>query len=159
MNTDSDSTEARDSEPILSLGGEVDEATVTIRFFGDDLEPGELTRLLECKPSEAYRKGYIVTTTIKPRTVKTGMWFLTIKRNSTQTLEEQICQLLEKLTKDLKVWAELSERFEASIYCGAWLKVWNRDVWLNADLLKQIADRNLSIGLAIYCDCEDDEEE
>ena len=148
-----------DSKIVLSLGGKVDEATVSIRFFGDDLIPDDLTKLLQCKPTEAYEKGYVVTTTVRPRTEKTGRWFLTVERNSYQTLEEQIFELFEKLTDDLKVWENLNERFESSIYCGAWLKSWNRDAWFSSNLLKQIADRKLSIGLAIYCDCEDDEEE
>ncbi|MEP6903756.1 MAG: DUF4279 domain-containing protein [Actinomycetota bacterium] len=129
-----------------------------MRFFGDDLEPDELTQLLNCQPTEAYKKGHIVTTTVRPRTVKTGMWFLTVEKNSNQTLEEQIFELLEKLPKDLKIWEELSKRFESSVYCGAWLKNWNRDVWFSSDLFRQLADRHLSIGLAIYCDCEEDEE-
>lgn len=143
---------------VLELGGKVDESSVTLRFFGDDLNPDELTQILNCQPTEAYKKGYVVTTTIKPRTIKTGTWFLTIERNSDQTLEEQISELLEKLPTDLKIWEELAERFESSIYCGAWLKNWNRDVWFSSDLFRELADRRLSIGLAIYCDCEEDEE-
>ncbi len=147
-----------DSEMFLTLGGKVDKATVSIRFFGDDLIPDELTKLLNCEPSETYEKGYVVTTTIRPRTIKTGMWFLTIEKNFYQTLEEQIFDLLGKLTDDLEIWENLTKRFEASIYCGAWLKAWNRDVWFSSELLKQMADRQLPIGLAIYCDCEDEEE-
>ena len=43
-----------DSKIILNFGGKVDEATVSIRFFGDDLIPDELTKLLGCQPTEAY---------------------------------------------------------------------------------------------------------
>ncbi len=147
-----------DSEEVSELGGKIDEASISIRFSGDDLNPDELTELLNCEPTEAYEKGQIITTTISPRTIKTGMWFLSTEKNSDQTLEEQIWELLEKLPKDLEVWEELSERFRVSIYCGAWLKNWNRDVWFSADLLKQIADRKLSIGLAIYFDFEIEED-
>jgi hypothetical protein len=147
------------SEDFLPIGGKPEKASVSIRFFGDELDPNELTKLLECEPSEAYKKGYVITTTVMPRTVKTGMWFLSVERNTEQTLEEIILELLEKLTKDLKVWKKLSEQFEISIYCGAWIMGWNRDVWFNADLLTKIAERNLSIGLAIYCDGDDEEED
>lgn len=146
-----------ESEVVLRLGGKPEEATVSVRFFGDDLIPDELTQLLNCQPTEAYKKGHIVTTNLSPRTIKTGQWFLNVKKNSKQTLEEQILELFEKLTKDLEVWRELGGRFEASIYCGAWLKGWNRDVWFSENLFKQIADRRLSLGLAIYCDCENEE--
>lgn len=147
------------SEDYLTLGGKPEQATVTIRFFGDELNPDELTKLLECEPSEAYKKGHIVTPTIKPRTIKTGTWFLSVERNPDQTLEEIISELLEKLTNDLEVWKKMSKRFEISIYCGAWIKGWNRDVWFSSGLLTKIAERNLSIGLAIYCDGDDEEED
>ena len=143
-----------DSETVLILGGEVDKAKASIRLFGDNLDPDEITRLLKCDPTEAYKKDQIIKTAISQRTVETGMWSLKTEKNSNQTLEEQILELLEKLSKDLEVWSKLSERFEISIYCGAWLKVWNRDIWFSNDALKQIADRKLRIGLAIYCEDE-----
>ncbi len=143
-----------ESEEGLEVGGKIDEVSISIRFSGDDLDPDELTALLNCEPTEAYEKGQTIITTISPRTIKTGMWFLSIQKNSEQTLEEQIWELLEKLPKDLEVWEKLSGRFRINIYCGAWLKNWNRDVWFSANLLKQIANRKLSIGLAIYFDLE-----
>ncbi len=147
-----------DSKEVLTLGGKPEESTVSLRIFGDDLDPDELTQLLNCQPTKAYRKGHVVTTTMSPRTVRTGQWFLSVEKNRLQTLEEQIAELFEKLPDDLEIWKKVNKRFHASIYCGAWLKGWNRDVWFSAELLKKMADRELLIGLAIYCDCEEDKE-
>ena len=145
------------SKIVLNTGGKVDEAAVTLRFFGDDLDPDELTRILNCKPTEAYKKGDVVTTTMRPRTIKTGQWFLSFEKNSEQDLEEQILALFEKLPEDLEIWKNLSERFDLSIYCSAWLEGWSRDILLSHNMLKQMSDRNIKIRFAIYCDCDDEE--
>ncbi len=147
------------SDFVLELGGKPDQATVSLRIFGDELDPEELTQILRCQPTEAYKRGHIVTNTLRRRTVRTGQWFLNIEKNSHQTLEEQILELLEKLPEDLEIWENLHKRFEVDIYCGAWLKAWNRDVFFSTNLLKQLADRRLELAIAIYCDCNDEEVE
>lgn len=154
------SSEANDNESkvLLTIGGEIDETSITLRFFGDELEPDEITEKLKCEPTDAHKKGDIVPNPFKPRVVKTGTWLLNREKGSEKNLEEQILELFEELPKDLEVWQDLAERFEADIYCGAWLKAWNRDVWFSPDLLKQISDRGLHIGIAIYCDCDEEEE-
>lgn len=140
----------------MELGKEFDEATVSLRIFGDDLNPEEISRMLNCEPTEAYRKGYVITTTMRPRTVRTGQWFLSVKRNALQTIEEQILELFAKLPQDLTVWNDLHKSFDVDIYCGAWLNGWNRDVFFSPNLLRQMSDRQLQIGIAIYCDCDDE---
>ena len=147
------------SEVIMTFGGKPEEASVSLRIFGDDLDPDEITQLLNCQPTEAYKKGHVITTTIRPRTVKTGKWFLKIKKNSHQNIEEQVSELFEKLPKDQTIWKNLHKRFDVDIFCGAWLKGWNRDVYFSANFLKQMTKRGLSLKIAIYCDCDDEEVE
>jgi hypothetical protein len=40
-------------------GGVIDESSITLRFFGNDLIPDKLTQLLGVEPSIAYKKGDI----------------------------------------------------------------------------------------------------
>lgn len=146
-----------EAKTIFTFGGKPEESSVTLRIFGDDLDPEEVTDLLKCQPTEAYRKGYVITTTIRPRTVKTGSWFLKIEKSERHNLEEQISELLDKVTVDLSVWKKLAERFDLSILCGTWLQGWNRDVFFGHELLKKLSERHLKITVAIYCDCDDEE--
>jgi hypothetical protein len=37
-------------------GGEVDETSVSLCFFGDTLDPDEISNLLDCRPTNSYRK-------------------------------------------------------------------------------------------------------
>lgn len=146
-------------EVLLTIGGKVDKASVSLRFFGDELEPDEITEKLKCSPTNAFRKGDIVPNKFKPRVCKTGSWHLHTEKNSEQNLEEQILELFGRLTEDLEIWQSLTKQFEADVYCGAWLNAWNRDIWLTPNLLKQISDRGLHLGIAIYCDSDDEDEE
>ena len=154
-------SEIKNTDPknFISIGGKVDKARVSLRFFGDDLNPDEVTHLLDCQPTEAHKKDDVVPSKFNPRIVKTGTWLLSFSKKSEEDLEGQISQLLDQLPKNLEIWQNLTRRFDSDIYCGAWLKAWNRDVWLSAGLLSKLSDRGLNLGMAIYCDGEDDEEE
>ncbi len=159
MKGNKDSEQTSEPEVLLTIGGEIDETSITLRFFGDELEPSEITEKLECQPTNAYKNGEIIPSKFKPRVARKGTWLLQHGRNSVLNLEHQISDLFEQLPKDLEVWQDLTKRFESDIYCGAWLKGWNRDVYFSPRLLKQLSDRGLHLGMAIYCDCDIEEEE
>ena len=148
-----------ESEVLLNIGGEIDKTSVTLRFFGDELEPNELTEKLNFQPTYAHRKGDIVPNKFKPHIVKTGTWLLAGEKEGERDLEKQILDLFEKLPGDLEIWKDLTKRFEADIYCGAWLKGWNRDVYFSPQVLKQISDKGLHLGMAIYCEGDQEEKE
>jgi hypothetical protein len=42
-----------EGELVCVAGGAIDESSITLRFFGDDLDPDELTQLLGVEPSIA----------------------------------------------------------------------------------------------------------
>src|ERR1700753_4050892 len=95
-----------------------DEFRVTLRFYGDDLKPDEMTRLLGCAPTNAERTGEIVTTSRgTTRTVRRGNWRLGAETSEAE-IEDQVVELLARLTDDLAVWQALTARFEADVFCG-----------------------------------------
>jgi hypothetical protein len=48
-------------EKIVYLaGGEVDKTPVSLRFFGDALDPDEISKLLDCRPTDSCRKGELL---------------------------------------------------------------------------------------------------
>lgn len=148
------------TEPVGELvwiGGQVDGVSVSLRFMGDDVNPDLITRLLRCRPTEARRKGdelprpyYMVA--------KTGSWIFRASRTDEQNLEEQISLLLDRMSDDLQVWATVTHNCQADLFCGVFLKAWNRGFSLSPELLKRVADRHLLLDFDIYCAAEDVED-
>lgn len=135
--------------PIVVAGGEIDATSVTLRFFGDDLDPDELTRLLGAKPTVQRRKGDVIPDR-DGRVADTGSWLLSSERQSHKALELQIGGLFARLTDDVAVWRDLVARFKSDLFCGLWSESWNRGLELSPDILLQISDRGLRVGFDIY---------
>jgi len=105
-------------EGTVWFGGPVDEASVSLRFFGDDLEPTEITRLLGCQPSEAACTGQLVTCLKGSYTARRGFWRLRSERGETD-IADQLTNLLGRLTGDLAIWRELTARYDADLFLRA----------------------------------------
>lgn len=127
------------------IGGEVDKSCVSLRFFGENLLPKEITELLNCSPTDFYVKGQITSNEVS----KKGAWLLKTEK-SEKSLEKQIDELFGRLTKDLDIWKLLTTKYKADLFCGLWLYSQNRGTAFSPDLLKQISDRNLKIDFDIY---------
>ena len=107
--------------PIIRVGGPVDRACVSLRFFGDLLVPEELTQLLGCQPTEAKRKGDVIPDKRYHRVANTGSWLLEGAQPETTDIEEQVSRLLATVTSDLQIWRHLTAQFAADIFCGVFL--------------------------------------
>jgi hypothetical protein len=130
-------------------GGEVDECMLMLRFFGDALEPTEITKLLGVPPKIAYRKGD--PRSDKPSVLQTtGLWLLECERTN-DTADNQIRLLLtEDLPQDLSLWAALSQRFSAAIKIHLYLARWCRETILSADTIALLGERGLKLNIDIY---------
>ncbi|MBW4693580.1 MAG: DUF4279 domain-containing protein [Lyngbya sp. HA4199-MV5] len=148
-------------EPVGELvwvaGGEVDECSVSLRFFGEDLDPDEVTQALGITPTGSYKKGDIFRGKRSDIIRKTGSWRYSVKKCADVHLEDQITTLLGKLPSDLEVWRRLTETFEADLFCGLWLKRWNRGLDFAPETLQRIGERGLTLSLDIYSNCDDEE--
>src|SRR6476620_3255083 len=91
---------------VIRVGGPIDSCSVTLRVFGDDLDPDVVTTLLRAVPTNACRKGDVTRLKVTTRTERTGKWLLSIEHQAGVTLEEVINALLEQVTDDLAVWAD-----------------------------------------------------
>jgi hypothetical protein len=76
----------------------------SLRFFGDDLNPEEVTQLLGKEPDKAERRGEV-----RPSgyTVRRGRWSVSAGRRTPGDLDSQIAELLAGMTDDLAVWQRL----------------------------------------------------
>jgi len=139
-------------------GGLVDACAVSLRFFGNDLDPDELTQALGIEPTKSYRKGDIFRGKKYDYVRKTGSWLFSIDQCADVHLEAQINALLDKLPSDLEIWHSLTSKFEADLFCGLWLEQWNRCLDFSPKTLQRMGERGLMLQFDIYANCADIEE-
>ncbi len=129
----------------------LDRSTISLRFFGKDVEPEQYTRLLGCEPTSAARTGEIITThSGEQRVIKTGYWLLEYGDPDAEKLETKIATLLTQLVDDAKVWELLTEGCRADLFCGLFLGGWNRGMSLSPALMQELGKRRLELSLDIY---------
>jgi hypothetical protein len=131
--------------------GALDHSVATLRFFGDDLVPDEISALLGASPTESCRKNQEIVgkSTGTVRTAKTGSWRLCATRREPEDLEAQIFEILGQLTPDIDVWASLS-RYGPDLFCGIFMASSNDGLPLSANALLALGQRGIALGLDIY---------
>ena len=127
------------------------ESAVSLSFFGDDLEPAEISNRLGGLPTFGVSKG----ASWKPprggeRIARTGSWRLQAPRSVPGDLPSQIESIFAPLTGDISVWQELAARFNGRLFCGLFLKEGNEGLRIERSTLATIADRGLFLDLDLY---------
>lgn len=140
------------SENLIHVGGPAHAVSVGLRVFGDDLLPDEITKLLGSNPTFAHKKGDVILNAGQQRIATTGSWLLTRKRVANGDLEQEIKAILDLLTDDHQVWAELTSRFQVDLFCGVFFEAENSNggFSLSPDVTKALAERNLRISFDLY---------
>ena len=127
----------------------VERSSATIGFYGDDLNPSEITERLGRAPTFEARKGD-ERASRSGRFAQTGVWLLEAEGREPADLNGQINDLLDSLTGDLSIWRSLSGRFRGRVYCGLFLGSTNEEVDIGRDTLARMVDRELYLGLDLY---------
>ena len=132
-------------------------STASLRFFGDDLDPDELTKLLGCPPTKSESKGEEIVgkVTGQKRIARSGGWRLSAERREPGDLDNQISEILNQLTDDINIWQNLTSRYRADIFCGMFMKEGNEGISLSSETLQRLAERGLTIDFDIYDSSED----
>src|SRR4051812_44975510 len=121
----------------------VDDSVASLTIYGENLDPDEITLLLGCEPTEVKLHKSMVS------------WHLESDFPRSAELEEKVVGLLDKVTNDLIVWANLAERYDMRIFCGLFLNTWNEGFALSPDLMARLAERKLRIEVDIYAPVEE----
>ena len=126
-------------------------SVATLRFFGDDLEPHELTEKLGAQPDFAFRKGDVE---IKPsgreRVHRKGSWRIDSVDREPGDLDAQVVELLSKLTNDLEVWQQLTSRFKSDIFFGFFMSEGNEGISISPKTAEMVGVRGLKLDFDIY---------
>jgi hypothetical protein len=127
-------------------------SAASLRFFGDDLVPDEVSALLGALPTNCEIKGGQSQPNAGGRTftARTGSWRLRVDDRRPGDLDGQILELLGKLTSDLGVWRELAERFRVDVFCGLFLDEGNEGISLAPSTLHALGERGILLDFDIY---------
>jgi hypothetical protein len=69
----------------------LDQSKASLRICGEDLNPDEISQILACEPTNAYRKGQIVVGKHSGKLQKrTGSWILNASSQQPENLDAQI---------------------------------------------------------------------
>lgn len=132
--------------------GPVGTTKVSLRIFGDDLDPDDITAALGREPTRAQLKGGPVGGREHSKSISpTGGWWLHTEQRTPGDLDGQVRELLGGLTQDLSVWAGLSGRCSRlDLFCGLFLDEGNQGETLSPETLLALGARHISLELDIY---------
>src|SRR5690349_1522253 len=115
--------------------GPISETHVAVRFYGDDLDPNELSKLLGAQPDYAAHKGEIIRSekSGRERTSRTGAWTFRVERREPGDLDGQIRELFSALTSDLNTWRALAAKYAPDLLVGLFMKEPNEGIEVSAN--------------------------
>ena len=122
--------------------------SVSLRVFGDGLEPDEVSALLGCQPSRFHRKGD-GRPQGDPSIEPTGAWILESLLPETAEIEDHVESLLSQISNDGDEWANLTTRFSASILCTLLIDQYGGVFELSPRLAEWMAERGLVIAFEL----------
>ncbi len=127
--------------------------------MGEDVDPDEVTALLGCPPTTAWRKGDPWSARHPERQRAHGAWILETTLDRDVEVEVHIAHLLDQVSIDPAVWCQINARFFSRIFCGIFMERWNEGFGLTPPVLARISTCGLHLDFDIYRPSEDEEPE
>jgi hypothetical protein len=136
----------------------LDHSAASLRIVGTDLDPEEISGILSCQPTAAYRKGQIVVgkRSGQKSEKKSGLWLLKADKRSPGNLDAQIHELFDKLPSDLSIWSFLSAKYSMDLFCGLFMTETNEGLSISPGNLKALGERSILLALDIYGPTKDE---
>jgi hypothetical protein len=130
----------------------VRESTATLRIFGDDLIPEEITKALGVRPTHATLKGEkrVVKSSGREHIAKTGMWRLEAADRAPANLDERISEILSKIRCDTSVWRRISKRFRVNMFCGLFMNESNDGLEVSPATMAALGRLRIPLWFDIY---------
>ena len=129
----------------------VGKTAASFRMFGDDLDSEEISRLLGATPTRSARKGDIRRFSSGRECVeRSGFWLLVAEDAVPGDLTRQITQILNSLTGDVAIWADVSQRYSCDIFCGLFMDGGDESEEISLEVISMMATRGLRLALSLY---------
>jgi len=137
--------------------GALEYSQVTLRIFGEDLIPDDVSNLLGAKPTKSIKKGdeEVGKTSGAMRIAKTGSWHLHAEKKEPEDLNAQIEEILSQLTNDLAIWEKLCQSYKVDMFCGLFMGDWNDGLSLSPKIMHALGQRKIALSLDIYSGSDD----
>jgi hypothetical protein len=130
----------------------ISKTVATLRIFGDELVPEEVSALLGHAADKTQRKGeeIVSRSTGAVRIAKFGIWMLHATDAEPGDLDGQVSQILGKLTNDLTAWKHIAARFRIDLFCGLFMDREIEGLSISPQSLMLLAERGIELALDIY---------
>lgn len=131
--------------------GALHKSAALVGFYGDNLDPAEITAAMGAEPTIGVRRGgtWFTASGVK-KVADTGSWRIKAARSEPADLNGQIEGILSRLSDDLDVWRSFSGRYRGKIFCGLFLASWNEGINLTSKTICSIGERGLALDLDVY---------
>ena len=138
---------------------ELHHTAAALRIMGEDLDPGEISRLLGGEPTFAHRKGdqLVGRVTKRVRPAKSGMWSISVPDREPGDINGQITEILNPLSLDIGIWRGITDRYRADLFCGLFMGSSNDGLCISAESLLALGSRGIEIDFDIYDGGSDEE--
>lgn len=135
-------------------------STATLRIYGDDLVPQEITEMLGASPTHAKIKGEksFGPKTGKTYVAKSGMWQLAASDREPENIDGQIREIFGKLSADLSVWQCITKKYRVNLFCGLFMSESNDGLGISPQSLGVLAERGIELWFDIYTPIDDDDQ-
>jgi hypothetical protein len=131
---------------LFRIGRPIDKARLTVRLYGDSLDPAMVTRRLCVSPTHCCRKGDRFYGDEGELAARTGIWTF-IRKVETGSLDHHVLSLLQYLNGNPAVWRDLTSQHQAELNIVAYMWQWNQSIQLSADTILFLARRNITLSL------------
>ena len=142
---------------VLDTAGGRERTTLSLRFFGVDLDPDEVTQALGVKATKSARRGEMVRILYTGSLRQQSSWHYTIEDESGTEPEKLILDLLRALPDDLTVWKRLTDTSDGSLFCGVFWRTDYGEINLSPECLSVVAERGLRLTFDTYYFGDEDE--
>ena len=131
--------------------GELHRSAASLGFYGDDLDPQELSEHLGGEPTVGVRIGGTwLTESGAEKVARTGSWRVRVPDRTPADVDGQINDLLDRFTADLPAWRAFARKYRGRIFCGLFLETGNEGISLQPETLVRLGERGLLIDFDIY---------
>jgi len=136
-----------EARELCTVGGLVDETSVCLAVYGEDLDPERVTELLGRPPTSSHRRG---DRGPKSPLYKRGGWFLELRGAAPEGPEELVSKVLRQVPDDEAVWRKLGQLYEVQLRFAFHMTGSNRGFDFPADLVGKVAHLHASLVFDIY---------